>query len=376
MVMRVYLKNIAIVLLLARAVLGAASADVIQLKSGGHVDGTITAEDEKRIILNIGTGTITIQKNNIASIIYSSGSTTAAVVPAEKRSFVFTDENTPKELLDILHSLHKLEEQRFNAGQTYQRLLALQKTSEQDDKRFIQLQDQQLALTKELSQPPSRNNNAIKNYNNRVAQLNGMGADILELGKKNEKTHSAIDQCRRDLSDYTATLFMFADQVKQRKQQRSMADAATASSFFAAMNRSLHGYLGETRQVQIPYQQNKHSAQVIAKLNGTISASFVVDTGCTGMTISEKLANKLNLTPMKQQATATLANGSTVKCQVARLDSVEVEGMRVNNILVMIMPNSPNNEVDGLLGMSFLMAFNIRLDPTANTVTLTQFAPR
>ena len=376
MVMRVYLKNIAIVLLLARAVVGAASADVIQLKSGGHVDGTITAEDEKRIILNIGTGTLTIQKNNIASIIHSSGSTTAAVVPAEKRSFVFTDENTPKELLDILHSLHKLEEQRFNAGQTYQRLLALQKTSEQDDKRFVQLQDQQLALTKELSQPPSRNNNAIKNYNNRVAQLNGMGADILELSKKNEKTHAAIDQCRRDLSDYTATLFMFADQVKQRKQQRSMADAATASSFFAAMNRSLHGYLGETRQVQIPYQQNKHSAQVIAKLNGTISASFVVDTGCTGMTISEKLANKLNLTPMKQQATATLANGSTVKCQVARLDSVEVEGMRVNNILVMIMPNSPNNEVDGLLGMSFLMAFNIRLDPTANTVTLTQFAPR
>ena len=128
--------------------------------------------------------------------------------------------------------------------------------------------------------------------------------------------------------------------------------------------------------MQIPYQQNKHSAQVIAKLNGTTSASFVVDTGCTGMTISEKLANKLNLTPMKQQATATLANGSTVKCQIARLDSVEVEGMRVNNILVMIMPNSPNNEVDGLLGMSFLMAFNIRLDPTANTVTLTQFAPR
>ena len=374
--MRVYLKKITIVLLLGCTVLGTASADVIQLKSGGHVDGTITSEDEKRIVLSIGKGAITIQKSDVASIVHSSGSTTTAAVPAEKRSFVFTDENTPKGLLDILHSLHKLEEQRFNAWQTYQRLLALQKTSEQDDKRFIQLQDQQLALTKELSQPPSRNNNAIKNYNNRVAQLNGMGADILELGKKNEKTHAAIDQCRRDLSDYTAALFTCVDQVKQRKQQRPVADPTTVSNFFMVVDNALRGYLSETRQVQIPYQQNKHSAQVIAKLNGTTSASFVVDTGCTGMTISEKLANKLNLTPMKQQATATLANGSTVKCQIARLDSVEVEGMRVNNIVVMIMPNSPNNEVDGLLGMSFLMAFNIRLDPTANTVTLTQFAPR
>ncbi len=359
------------------AAMGAASAAVIQLKGGGHVEGRIVTEDDKQIVLDIGAGTITVQKNDIASPARPSGTTTTAATRTEKPNFVLTNESTPQGLRDMLRSLRNLEGQRLDAVQTYQRMTGLQKTSEQDDKKMLQLENQQLAITKELSQSPGRNSSAVKAYNNRVAQLNGIRAEMLELDKKNKKTHADIDQYRRDLSDYTAALFTFVDQVKQRKQEGpGVDDPSTASNFFTAVDFRLRYYLGETRQVQIPYQQNTHSAQVIAKLNGSASGRFVVDTGCTGMTISKELASKLNLTPLERQATATLANGSTVKCQVALLESVEVEGMRVNNIPVMIMPKRPSDETDGLLGMSFLMAFNIRLDPTANTVTLTQFAPR
>jgi predicted aspartyl protease len=58
------------------------------------------------------------------------------------------------------------------------------------------------------------------------------------------------------------------------------------------------------------------------------------------------------------------------------LRSVEVEDARVENVVAVIMPAHPAAGIEGLLGMSFLMEFNVQLDPVAQTLTLNRFAPR
>jgi aspartyl protease family protein len=82
----------------------------------------------------------------------------------------------------------------------------------------------------------------------------------------------------------------------------------------------------------------------------------LVDTGATGVAISQKIADKLNLKSISAVRTET-ANGDSVSYMV-RLDSVKVGGVEAQNVSAMI---SPGLDGDVLLGMSYLGRMDVRL---------------
>lgn len=82
----------------------------------------------------------------------------------------------------------------------------------------------------------------------------------------------------------------------------------------------------------------------------------LVDTGATGVAISQAVADKLNLKSLTAVRTNT-ANGTTVGYMV-RLSSVKLGGVEANNVSAMI---APGLEGDVLLGMSFLSRMDVRL---------------
>lgn len=92
-----------------------------------------------------------------------------------------------------------------------------------------------------------------------------------------------------------------------------------------------------------------------AFINGQ-KVDVLVDTGATGVAISQRVADKLNLSSIDAIRTNT-ANGDSVGYMV-RLKSVQIGGVNAENVSAMI---APGLDGDVLLGMSFLGRMDVRL---------------
>ena len=89
----------------------------------------------------------------------------------------------------------------------------------------------------------------------------------------------------------------------------------------------------------------------------------LVDTGATGVAISQKIADKLKLKSIDAVRTST-ANGDTVGYMV-RLESVKVGGVEAKNVSATI---APGLDGDVLLGMSYLGRMDVRLFKNEMTI--------
>jgi aspartyl protease family protein len=92
-----------------------------------------------------------------------------------------------------------------------------------------------------------------------------------------------------------------------------------------------------------------------ALINGE-KVNVLVDTGATGVAISQNIANKLKLISIDAISTNT-ANGNSVGYMV-RLESVKLGGIDAKDVSAMI---APGLDGDALLGMSFLNRMDVRL---------------
>lgn len=100
-----------------------------------------------------------------------------------------------------------------------------------------------------------------------------------------------------------------------------------------------------------------------ALINGK-KVNVLVDTGATGVAISQTTADLLDLKSINAVRTNT-ANGDSVGYMV-RLDSVKIGGVQARNVAAMI---APGLDGDVLLGMSFLGRMDIRLYKGEMTIT-------
>lgn len=92
-----------------------------------------------------------------------------------------------------------------------------------------------------------------------------------------------------------------------------------------------------------------------ALINGE-KVEVLVDTGATGVAISQRVADKLGLASLNAIRTNT-ANGDSIGYMV-RLNSVKIGGVEANDVAAMIAPGLGG---DVLLGMSFLARMDVRL---------------
>jgi aspartyl protease family protein len=116
---------------------------------------------------------------------------------------------------------------------------------------------------------------------------------------------------------------------------------------------TLHA-LGSERTVVLKRGMDGHY-RAEALINGE-KVDVLVDTGATGVAISQRVADRLNLKSLTAVRTNT-ANGTSIGYMV-RLSSVKIGGVEANNVSAMI---APGLEGDVLLGMSFLARMDVRL---------------
>lgn len=99
-----------------------------------------------------------------------------------------------------------------------------------------------------------------------------------------------------------------------------------------------------------------------ALINGE-KVNVLVDTGATGVAISQRVADQLKLKSLSAIRTNT-ANGESVGYMV-RLNSVKVGGVEAKDVGAMI---APGLDGDVLLGMSYLGRMDVRLFKNEMTI--------
>ena len=121
-----------------------------------------------------------------------------------------------------------------------------------------------------------------------------------------------------------------------------------------AINPNKIAVLGEDRTVTLARGLDGHY-RAEALINGH-KVNVLVDTGATGVAVSERVANRLGLPRRGAVRTAT-ANGDSV-AYMTRLESVKLGGVEAHDVAALIAPGLAG---DVLLGMSFLSRMDVRL---------------
>ncbi|ABE50189.1 retropepsin-like aspartic protease family protein [Methylobacillus flagellatus] len=129
-----------------------------------------------------------------------------------------------------------------------------------------------------------------------------------------------------------------------------------------ALNPNRIGILGDAPSVTLQRGLDGHY-RAEALING-VKVNVLVDTGATGVAISPRIAERLQLKSNQAVRTST-ANGETV-AYMTRLQSVQLGGVKADNVAAVI---APGLDGDVLLGMSFLARMDVRLFQGKMTIT-------
>ena len=113
-------------------------------------------------------------------------------------------------------------------------------------------------------------------------------------------------------------------------------------------------YIGDAQTVQLKRGPDGHYTAE-ALINGE-RVRVLVDTGATGVAISQNVADRLGL-KSQDAITARTANGNAV-AYLVRLKTVQLGGIVAHDVAASI---TPGLEGDALLGMSFLGRMDVRL---------------
>ncbi len=118
-----------------------------------------------------------------------------------------------------------------------------------------------------------------------------------------------------------------------------------------------------TGRASVPLKKKGLTAVVEVKINSTTKANFILDTGASYTVISEHVAKELKIDLEKKHPKIRLqtANG-IIEVPLVTLDSIEISGLRVDDLAAAVHDFSTDTNIAGLLGLNFLGKFRIDLD--------------
>lgn len=108
---------------------------------------------------------------------------------------------------------------------------------------------------------------------------------------------------------------------------------------------------------RIPRRSNGVSTTRV-EING-VEGTFIVDTGASFVTLSRGFAGKAKPRMLTTNSVEMQTANGTTSAALASLDTVKLAGLSASGVPAVIASKSLGDDVDGLLGMSFLNRFTV-----------------
>lgn len=132
---------------------------------------------------------------------------------------------------------------------------------------------------------------------------------------------------------------------------------------------------GDTKHIQVTRDERTKGIIVEALLNGKVKANLVLDTGASLVVLSKRIGEELGVDMEDTKSGIMefrLADGRRTKAKTLILDSVRIQDVELNKVMAAVLLEQVNDPMlrDGLLGMSFLSQFNLKMDLKSMKITL------
>jgi clan AA aspartic protease (TIGR02281 family) len=344
-------------LVLALAACVPARADVVYLKNGNQLEGVITERKGSKITVDIGYGSTVLDREDIAKIERSDKSQAAKTAVKLKRRQYESGLTVPKggERLDGLYRDAQAKREKALDARTLSREL---------DDEFTQLEDGLPALKADYASASSDLGRADagsdpRGYNRRVGEVNKTGVRIQAAGLRLGEIERLKKEAGLQKHDYLESHRRLEEYVRGEGAGLLKQDAG----YYAWLRDEIAAMTGDFRQDEVSAEKSREGVFVKVLLNGKVTARLLVDTGASTTLLYRETVDRLGLAPEKRVGTAEVkvADGRTVSADVLRLDSMSVGRSEVKSVLVAASPASGQG-FDGLLGMTFLGQFVVRVD--------------
>ncbi len=357
-----------VLLLLATAWLPLpAGADTIKLKKDGNLTGIIKQEDATSITLQIGMGTMRIQKSEIESIRKAGEKENDILEGSFRKTAIERGTFVPPGLEALAEKLKDIAGDRRNVDGAKSRLDSLRQKLDDDTDKFRSLRADFDKKNAEVHGMDPKSD--VTRYNGLITELNMASVRISalseELNKVNPKVleyQAAYWKAITEYGNKIGDLEIYIDKTDETLKKRGMAD--DESLYIETVRKSLADLQGTLNRDAVAVSKTDHGMTVKAVLNGEVTCLLAVDTGAAVVVITKSLADRLEINPNDSQEDVqfTLADGSIIKSKVVKIKSVRVGNSTIHDVAAAVTDKAPGAGVDGLLGMSFLSNFNIKMD--------------
>lgn len=188
-------------------------------------------------------------------------------------------------------------------------------------------------------------------------------AGIYSYKDENGKTHYTDDLSKIPL-EYRESDKKFRKHKEARKDTSTIPAALTPIAPAEIPGIPVNG-----GAIEIPLIPSGNNFLVDVVLNGTVTASLVLDTGASLVDISKEVAEKLGLYAANISAKRTFntANGA-VQHPIVAMQTVKIGNAQ--SFLVEASINDSFSGIDGLLGMSFLGDYRFEIDRSNKVLIL------
>jgi clan AA aspartic protease (TIGR02281 family) len=235
--------------------------------------------------------------------------------------------------------------------------------------------------------------NADVTYNKQVRKVNGLRAEILDGLDQIKKRHATIQTIGDPSDEYVALMIKFGAAIDATVEKyKALSEDAQVKTAIGKINQvgtlkvtlgpsdRLNTELPEIRKLRdkvnsdtINFEMHGGVPTVPVTLNGNVQISAIVDSGAASVSISEKLAKRLDLKPgpNDRKTHVVTADGTISEVSVMTIKSIRLGRFTVENVECVVVPDNGKN-VDTLLGGTFLRRFVYRMDLAAGQLRLSQ----
>ena len=344
-------------------------ADVIHLKSGGMVEGTIVSEDSGSVEIDVGFGTTSVDTADIASI-QRAGS--------HKQGTQKKGRPVPPILKPLVKGMHNIRALRFKAVNRKRELEKLNREIDSLEKVLEGIEGDYVILSEDLRKVRESEVYVWREQNYLVNKAHGYNAVIIacrqQLNKKSAEKRGGNPALNKYLDSLAKVDFALIKLIKSssakklNELQPALGEIGNDLKQFRAEF--------EVAAVDVTFIGHNHIL-VPVKINGRKPVKLILDTGASSVVLSRSLATRLGINwSTGKEIEVILANGEKAKGNQVILRSVSVEEFRADNVRATVMEKAPSPGIEGLLGMSYLDRFMMRIDAVNKKLVLNDFRGR
>ncbi len=349
-------------------------ADRVYLNNGRHLDGLVVSEGRDAVTLRVEGGEMQVARRRIKDIRYSTPAHSRALEESWKRKYFLHKDYTPPGMLDLAERMRALRDRR-NAAVSAQRGI---ESSAAREKQLRLERDTLHAQWVQAGEELQRMNpeKDVHAYNTRVTQINSLRGQVTA---KSEALQ-AMPELKRGWQDLVAAYREDLELLRNEVVALHSGGGGLDGEERTFLNRLLieTGRMAtEFHITTAPLDYDRYGHTVQATINGKKQGRFVVDTGAAVVTLSEAIAREVGLewNTESDRVELILANGDRVTGFGVLLDSVAVGGVSARHVRGVVLERAPAEVIDGLLGMSFLNRFQVKMSPGNERITFTRFSP-